>query len=85
MQLPDVEVAGRVAFNVAQNLTRKAQEQLEEAQLNGEQALSSVMGHEEVPEHQDSSESSDGEPDEHGGSPKGSSPCLCMMSCRHDR
>ncbi len=65
MQLPDAEVAGRVAFNVAQNLTRKAQEQLEEAQESGKHALSSAVGLEDAPDHEDSPESNDAERDEH--------------------
>ena len=66
MQLPDVEVAGRVAFNVAQNLTQKAQEQLKEAQESGKHALSSAVGLEDAPEHEDSQDSSDAQQDKHG-------------------
>lgn len=66
MQLPDAEVAGRVAYNVAQNLTWKAQETLEEAQESGKHALSSAVGLEDAPEHEDSPESSDAQQDKHG-------------------
>lgn len=66
VQLPDAEVAGRVAYSVAQNLTRKAQEQLEAAQESGKHALSSAVGLEDAPEHKDSPEGSDAERDKHG-------------------
>ena len=84
VQLPDAEVAGRVAYNVTQNLTRKAQEQLEEAQHSGEHALSSVMGLEEDAEHKDRLESIDGHADEHGKSTQGSFSCLCTDLHRHE-
>ncbi len=68
VQLPDAGAAGRVAFNVAQNLTEKARDRLEEVQEDAQHSLSLAVGVEDGPNEENDSAEGEREQDDHGKS-----------------